>query len=333
MFFTILAEAELRDMQRKLDAGNKIAVTKMGRAAPMEESMAGWMRPAEADVPTTIRVLRWAAGQEAPMAIQHDECIEDDDYRPMDEIDYVNDCKWRVKDTSIQEKESKDLEEPDEYSKMVKAMKALTAKFGEPLISGEQESPREREEIKESVQETDPRPREDDVPIWFLDAEEFGDLNVADVEEELEFCAEPFEAALDSGAGEHVAHETTCPMYAVEESAGSKARQNFVTAGGGRLPNRGQVKLNLRADNGKKGRDVRMTFQVAKVTRPLLSVSKICDAGFTVKFSSTMASIIDQKGKEVCRFMRRGGLYVATMQLRNPKFRAKPADFPRRDAK
>ena len=215
---------------------------------------------------------------------------------------------------------------------MVRAMKALMVKFGEPLIDGKQESPGERE-AEESVNETDPRPRDDDVPIWFLDAEEFGDLNVADVEEELEFGAEPFEVALDSGAGEHVAHETTCPMYAVEESAGSKARQNFVTAGGGRLPNKGQVKLNLRADNGKKGRDVRMTFQVAKVTRPLLSVSKICDAGFTVKFSNAMASIMDQKGREVCRFMRRGGLYVATMQLRNPEFRAKPADFPRRDAK
>ena len=139
--------------------------------------------------------------------------------------------------------------------------------------------------------------------------------------------------ALDSGAGEHVADETSAPAYAVEESEGSKVGQNFVTAGGGRLRNRGQLKLNLRADNGRKGRDVRLTFQVANVTRPLLSVSKICDAGFVVKFTSEMAIVEDKKGKEVCRFIRRKGLYIASMKLRNPKFRAKETDFRRPDAK
>ena len=72
-----------------------------------------------------------------------------------------------------------------------------------------------------------------------------------------------------------------------------------------------------------------MTFQVAKVTRPLLSVSKICDAGYVVRFTSDMAVVEDEKGKEVCRFVRRGGLYIAKMQLRNPNFRAKASTFVR----
>ena len=397
----VCTEAELLDMQRKLEEEDHVAVGKAGRAKPMSTQMAEWLKPTDEEVPTTTRVLGWVADSEVMKeiesdrahqweivkaiaipgyaeitkrrqeaeeaerrreevrAIWRDECDHDDEYRPMEEIDYLNDCKWREANTDSEAEESSGQEELDEHPKVsemtkamrelvgkfgeplissecesprVEAMRALTMKFGEPLISGERESPRERG-MEESVHETDPRPWEQDIPIWFLDAEQFGDLNVADVEEELEFSEEPFEAALDSGAGEHVANETEAPMYAVEESAGSKAKQNFVTAGGGKLPNRGQIKLNLRADNGKKGRDVRMTFQVAKVTRPLLSVSKICDAGFTVKFTSAMAIIGDAKGKEVCRFMRRGGLYVATMQLRNPKFRAKPADFPRQDAK
>ena len=241
----------------------------------------------------------------------------------MTEDDYLNDQKI---DDTIEDR-------IDDQESMMRAMAELKENFGRPLLEDYGCEPPGEKEDKESVNETDPRPIEDDPHIWFLDAEEFGDLNMADTEVEPEFLDEPFEAALDSGAGEHVAHETSCPMYAIEESPGSRAGQNFVTAGGGKLPNKGQVKLNLRADNGKKGRDLKMTFQMAKVTKPLLSVSKICDAGFTVVFSSEMAVVEDKRGKEVCRFMRRKGLYVATMQLRNPKFKAKPEDFPRPDAK
>ena len=93
------------------------------------------------------------------------------------------------------------------------------------------------------------------------------------------------------------------------------------------------MRLKLKADNGRKGRDLGMMFQVAKVTKPLLSVSKICDAVFSVRFTSEMAVVEDKKGKEVCRFIRRKGLYVASMRLRNPKFKAKVSDFPRPDAK
>ena len=98
------------------------------------------------------------------------------------------------------------------------------------------------------------------------------------------------------------------------------------------MANRGQMKLNMRADNGRKGRDVRTTFQVARVTRPL-SVSKICDAGMSMRFASTMAVIEDSKGKEVCRFLRKGGLYIASMKLRNPNYQPPPAPFVRPGSK
>ena len=94
------------------------------------------------------------------------------------------------------------------------------------------------------------------------------------------------------------------------------------------MKNQGQVRLHLRAENGKKGRDIRTTFQMAQVTRPLMSVSKVCDSGLWVKIDKDMATIMDKNGKEVCRFMRRGGLYIAKMRIRNPHFKPKP-DFPR----
>ena len=95
------------------------------------------------------------------------------------------------------------------------------------------------------------------------------------------------------------------------------------------MPNQGQVKLALRADNGRRGKDIRTVFQVADVTRPLLSVSKICDNGMKDTFDDNLAVIYNRNGKEVCRFVRQKGLYVAKMKLRNPAFsRSKPFTRP-----
>ena len=65
------------------------------------------------------------------------------------------------------------------------------------------------------------------------------------------------------------------------------------------MANRGQMRFNMRANNGRQGLDVRTTFQVARVTRPLMSVSKICDACMSMKFISTMAVIEDANGEEI----------------------------------
>ena len=154
----------------------------------------------------------------------------------------------------------------------------------------------------------------------FLESEvEINAAHAENVEDEFLDC--DVEAAADSGAGDHVLADTDAPMHRIEESPGSKAGQNFVGAGGHKMRNQGQVKLAMRADNGRGGRDIRTTFQGARVTRPLMSVSKICDAGMTMKFSSTMAIVEDANGKEVCRFQRKGGLYVAKMKVRNPNYK------------
>ena len=184
---------------------------------------------------------------------------------------------------------------------------------------------KEQDSMKEN-----PRPNEYEI-LNFLDAED-AELNTTETENK-DFLDVEIEIAVDSGASEHVAADTDAPTYQVEESAGSRSGQHFVGAGGHRMANRGQMKLNMRADKGRKGRDVRTTFQVARVTRPLMSVSKICDAGMSMRFASTMAVIEDNKGKEVCRFFRKGGLYIASMKLRNPNYKPPPAPFLRPGSK
>ena len=85
--------------------------------------------------------------------------------------------------------------------------------------------------------------------------------------------------------------------------------------GGGTITNLGQSQLNLRDED----RDIQSVFQIAAVTRPLMSVGKICDEGHTVTFSSIMAVVHAKDGTELCKFHRNGnGLYVANLKLRNP---------------
>ena len=78
----------------------------------------------------------------------------------------------------------------------------------------------------------------------------------------------------------------------VVESAGSKRRQSFVFGKGQRVPNEGQLVLNLEGDLGLNGgkRKMTSTFQVAEVTRPLMSVSRVCDKG--------MRTCIDHRQKD-----------------------------------
>ena len=81
------------------------------------------------------------------------------------------------------------------------------------------------------------------------------------------------------------------------------------------MRNRGQSALNLTCLGG--GEDmIKSTFQVAKVTRPLMSVGKITDAGMTIEFDRQQATVKSAHGKTVCSFVRsQGGLYVAKMRL------------------
>ena len=78
----------------------------------------------------------------------------------------------------------------------------------------------------------------------------------------------------------------------------------------------GQKSLNLCDDSGN---NVKSVFQIAAVTRPLMSVGRICDEGHEVRFNKVRALVTDSNGVEICRFKRQlGGLYVAKMKLKSP---------------
>ena len=125
----------------------------------------------------------------------------------------------------------------------------------------------------------------------------------------------------DSGAGNHVLSREDAPGYAVASSEGSRKGKGFVGVDGVRIPNEGQVELNLAGPQGR----FKSTFQVAKVTRPLMSIARICDRGHRVIFEKSHASVLNEQGQEVCRFARRGNLYMIDVKLKAPS-----AGFTRR---
>ena len=137
--------------------------------------------------------------------------------------------------------------------------------------------------------------------------------------------------ALDSGAGNHVAGPTDVEGFKVQPSKASKRGLGFIAANGARIPNLGEANLGMRELRGDKA--ISSTFQVAEVSRPLYSVSKICDEGCDVHFCASHAWIT--KGDvEVARFPREHGLYVAEMLLRPPDVDASNASgFARQGAK
>ena len=111
---------------------------------------------------------------------------------------------------------------------------------------------------------------------------------------------------LDSGAAASVAPPNMAPNISVLESEGSRRGQCYLSASGERIPNLGQQRIRVVTEEGNKHEAV---FQVAEVTRPLSSVSQICDRGHVVIFDANGGSIVHKTTGRKTRFDRRGGTY------------------------
>ena len=85
----------------------------------------------------------------------------------------------------------------------------------------------------------------------------------------------------------------------------------------GTIPNLGQKRLNLFVES--IGKPIASIFQIAAVTRPLMSVGRVCDAVHNVTFDAEKAVVLSSTCDEHCRFVTTpGGSYVAKLKLNNP---------------
>ena len=107
--------------------------------------------------------------------------------------------------------------------------------------------------------------------LHYLHGEPTHDLQAA-----LEGEWECIEAAVDAGAVNSVAPASTGKHVPLVESEGSRRGQVYRSASGSCLPNKGQKSLAVVTNEGD---EFRMTYQIADVTKPLMSVGAVTDAG------------------------------------------------------
>jgi hypothetical protein len=122
---------------------------------------------------------------------------------------------------------------------------------------------------------------------------------------------------VDSGAAESVAHPSMCPQYPVTPSAGSKAGQCYTSASGDEIPNLGEQLLPVVT---MEGRSADLKYQSADVSRPLNSVSEICDGGGPdgqlVLFTKYGGQILNLETGHRTPFEREEGIYTLGMWVR-----------------
>ena len=120
-------------------------------------------------------------------------------------------------------------------------------------------------------------------------------------------------AVVDSGAGACVGPKSLAGKGKLRPSEGSKGGQRFTSASGGSLKNEGEVVLDTFTDSGQ---GLRAVFQIADITRPLLSVSKICEKGNLVYFGQGGWVIMHGARGQKTFFGRENGIYVLELYVR-----------------
>ena len=124
---------------------------------------------------------------------------------------------------------------------------------------------------------------------------------------------------MDSGAARSVCPLTFCDEVPLTPSDGSRAGEQFRTASGTRLLNRGDRVIK---GQGPQGELLAMRYAVADVAMALDSVSQICDTGAQVLFTKWGGHILGPAGK--VDFTRVGDTYVRSTWVKRPRKKAPP---------
>ena len=120
------------------------------------------------------------------------------------------------------------------------------------------------------------------------------------------------DSVMDSGAAAPVAPPSMLPNVKIEPSPGSVRGQNFTSASKHKLKNLGQQRTNACTEEGDP---TSVLFQIADVSKPLVSVASICERGNRVIFGKAGGVVQNlTTGKEI-PFHRRNGIYILSLWL------------------
>ena len=138
---------------------------------------------------------------------------------------------------------------------------------------------------------------------WRSDAETWNDQKWVKVE-----------SVVDSGASAPVAPPSMLPGVKIEESEGSKRGQKYTSASKHKLKNLGQQQVHACTEDGDT---TDLLFQIADVSKPLVSVSAICERGNRVIFGRAGGVVQNLHSGKQIPFYRRNGIYVLSLWLQD----------------
>ena len=106
---------------------------------------------------------------------------------------------------------------------------------------------------------------------------------------------------------ECVAPETIARNIPLMETEASRQGQTYHTADGGVIKNKGEKTVTMYSEDGDQ---FRARYQITDVTRPLNSISRVCDQGNNVLFTKTGGWIINHETGRYSWLPREHGVYV-----------------------
>ena len=113
-------------------------------------------------------------------------------------------------------------------------------------------------------------------------------------------------AIMDSGSAECVAPETIARNVPLMETEASNQGQTYHTADGGVIKNKSEKTVTMYSEDDQ----FRARCQITDVTRPLNSISRVCDQVNNVWFTKTGGWIISHETGRYTWFPREHGVYV-----------------------
>ena len=123
-------------------------------------------------------------------------------------------------------------------------------------------------------------------------------------------------SVVDSGASAPAAPPSMVPSVAIRPTPGSRQGQKYTSASKHKLPNLGQQQIQACTESGTM---TEVLFQVADVSKPLVSVSAICEMGNRVIFGKSRGVVKNLKSGAETPFYRRNGIYILSLWLQDDK--------------
>ena len=114
------------------------------------------------------------------------------------------------------------------------------------------------------------------------------------------------------------------PQFAIQDSIGSRAGVYYTSANVGKIMNLEEQQVPVCLTNGAR---TIATFQVADVSRPLMSVGNLCEMGNRVIFGANGGVILNLQSGQVTPFIKDEGVYTFEMWI--PPLSESPFGRPR----